>query len=405
MGHEVVLVDNNPKKVESLQAGSIPIYEPGLEAMVHRNSKEGRLSFTTSTRSGVATAEVIFLAVGTPPQEDGSANLQFMYDAVKEVAASLRGYAVIVVKSTVPVGTGDEIAGIFNKCADYEVDVVSNPEFLKEGDAISDFMKPDRVVIGTDSPSAISVMKTLYAPFTKNSERLLVMDRRSAELTKYAANAMLATRISFMNEMSRLCDALGADVEWVRKGIGSDPRIGTDFLYPGLGFGGSCFPKDLSALISMGAGVGERMELLESVVEVNTTQRDRLVDRIISHFGGELRGKKIAVWGAAFKPNTDDTRESPALALIYDLKDLGAEVVVSDPVAEPEGLEIVKNHYDSVNDADALVLATEWREYRRPDFLRIKRRMRGNVIFDGRNIFDIEDVKKAGFTYYGIGHR
>ena len=410
MGNDVVSADIDPAKIAMLGRGEIPIYEPGLDKLVGHNVKEGRLTFTTDVSGAAAGAEVIFLAVGTPPLPDGSADLSYTFKAVETVARALTGWAVIVTKSTVPVGTGDKIEEIVRRHTRHEFAVASNPEFLKEGDAVSDFMKPDRIIVGTNDARAIAILQALYAPFTRSSDRMLVMDRRSAELTKYAANSMLATRISFMNDLANLCDAVGADIELVRKGMGSDGRIGTKFLYAGVGFGGSCFPKDLRAAISTGKEAGMDLTLLEAVVAVNERQKHRLADDIRRHFRGELHGKRIALWGLAFKPGTDDIREAPALVLAEDLLAAGAEVVATDPVAIPaaqkllaDRVRFVDSNYACAEGADAVALVTEWRDYRRPNFERLAAVMRGKVVFDGRNVWEPADVRAAGLTYFGIG--
>jgi UDPglucose 6-dehydrogenase len=410
MGNDVVCCDVDADKIEGLKRGVMPIYEPGLDKLVTLNVTEGRLTFTTDVPHGVGGAEVILLAVGTPPGPDGSADLSFILKAADQVGAALTGWAVVVTKSTVPVGTGDKIEAIIKKVAKHEFAVTSNPEFLKEGDAVNDFMKPDRVVIGTDDKRAVDTLRALYAPFTRTTDRILVMDRRSAELTKYAANSMLATRISFMNDLANLCELLGADIELVRKGMGSDARIGPKFLFAGPGFGGSCFPKDLRAAISTGREVGYKLEVLDAVVAVNERQKQRLGEKIVAHFGGDLSGKRIAIWGLAFKPGTDDIREAPALVLIERLLKAGAMVSASDPVAIEavrkqlgDRIKYEESHYECAQGADALALVTEWHEFRRPSFERLKAMMRHPVIFDGRNVWSPAELRAAGFTYYGIG--
>ena len=410
MGSDVVCADIDVAKIAMLERGEIPIYEPGLEKLIAHNVREGRLSFTTDVPAAVAGSAVVFLAVGTPPLADGSADLSFTFQAAETVARSLTGFAVIVTKSTVPVGTGDKIEAIARKHARCEFAVVSNPEFLKEGDAVSDFMKPDRIIVGTGDARALDILHALYAPFTRSSDRMLVMDRRSAELTKYAANAMLATRISFMNDLANLCDAVGADIECVRKGLGSDARIGTKFLYAGVGFGGSCFPKDLRAAINTGREASVPLRVLEAVVAVNDRQKHRLAEDIRRCFHGDLAGKRIALWGLAFKPGTDDLREAPALVVAEDLLAAGAEVVVTDPVAIPAAQQLLgqrvrfmDSNYACAEGADALALITEWRDYRRPNFQRLAGLMRGKAVFDGRNIWEPADVRAAGLEYHGIG--
>ena len=410
MGNDVVCCDVDVQKIEGLKRGLMPIYEPGLDKLVMLNAAEGRLTFTTEVARGVAGAEVVLLAVGTPPGPDGSADLSFILKAAEQVGAALTGWAVVVTKSTVPVGTGDKIEAVIKKVAKHEFAVTSNPEFLKEGDAVNDFMKPDRVVVGTDDKRAVDTLRALYAPFTRTTDRMLVMDRRSAELTKYAANSMLATRISFMNDLANLCELLGADIELVRKGMGSDARIGPKFLYAGPGFGGSCFPKDLRAAISTGREVGYKLEVLDAVVAVNERQKQRLGEKVVAHFGGDLGGKRIAVWGLAFKPGTDDIREAPALVLIERLLAAGAIVSATDPVAIEavrkqlgDRIKYEESHYECAQGADALALVTEWNEFRRPSFERLKSIMRQPVLFDGRNVWNPAELRAAGFTYYGIG--
>ncbi|MGD0838654.1 MAG: UDP-glucose/GDP-mannose dehydrogenase family protein [Polyangia bacterium] len=410
MGNDVVSADIDPAKIAMLARGEVPIYEPGLDKMIAHNVKEGRLSFTTDVASAAAGAEVIFLAVGTPPLPDGSADLSYTFKAVETVARALTGFTVIVTKSTVPVGTGDKIEEILRRHTRHGYAVASNPEFLKEGDAVNDFMKPDRIIVGATDPRAIAALQALYAPFTRSSDRMLIMDRRSAELTKYAANAMLATRISFMNDLANLCDAIGADIELVRKGIGSDGRIGTKFLFAGVGFGGSCFPKDLRAAIGTGKEAGVTLEVLEAVIAVNERQKHRLSADITRFFHGDLRGKRIAVWGLAFKPGTDDIREAPALVLAEDLLAAGAEVVATDPVAIAATQKLlagrvrfIASNYACAEGADALVLVTEWHDYRRPNFVRLAAAMRGKAIFDGRNVWEPSEVESAGLVYHGVG--
>ena len=410
MGHDVVCCDVDVAKVEMLRAGRVPIHEPGLDEMVAHNAAEKRLSFTTVVAGWVAGAPVVVLAVGTPPGPDGSADLSVVLQVAETVARALTGWAVIVVKSTVPVGTGSQVEAIIKRHTQHEFAVASNPEFLKEGDALNDFMKPDRVVVGAEDKRAIETLRALYAPFTRTSDRMLVMDRRSAELTKYAANSMLATRISFMNDLANLCEILGADIELVRRGMGSDARIGPKFLYAGPGFGGSCFPKDLRAAVSTGRENGYKLEILDAVVNVNERQKRRMGEKILAHFGGDLRGKRIGVWGLAFKPGTDDIREAPALTLIDQLLEAGATVSATDQVAIPgvrkllgDKIEYESSSYACARGADALALVTEWHEYRRPNFERLKTMMRQPVLFDGRNVWSPTDLRAAGFTYYGMG--
>jgi UDPglucose 6-dehydrogenase len=410
MGNDVICCDVDKEKIDGLQRGVMPIYEPGLDKLVVNNHNEGRLSFTTDIAAGVAGAEVILLAVGTPPGPDGSANLSHIFKAAEQIGDALTGWAVIVTKSTVPVGTGDKIEAILKKRTKHEFAVASNPEFLKEGDAVNDFMKPDRVVVGAEDKRAIETLRALYSSFTRTGDRMLVMDRRSAELTKYAANSMLATRISFMNDLANLCELLGADIELVRRGMGSDARIGPKFLFAGPGFGGSCFPKDLRAAISTGREVGYRLEILDAVVAVNERQKQRLGQKILGHFGDDLTGKRIALWGLAFKPGTDDVREAPALVLAEQLLAAGATVCGTDPVAIDAVRKVLgdriayeENNYECARGADALALVTEWHEFRRPSFDRLKSLMRQTVLFDGRNVWNPGELRAAGFTYYGMG--
>jgi UDPglucose 6-dehydrogenase len=410
MGNDVVCADIDEQKIAMLRRGEIPIYEPGLDKLIGRNVEEGRLTFATDVAASAGGAEVVILAVGTPPLPDGSADLGYIFRAAETVARALTGWAAIVTKSTVPVGTGDQIEDIVRRHAHHGFAVVSNPEFLKEGDAVNDFLKPDRIIVGSIDPRAIATLQALYAPFTRSSDRMLVMDRRSAELTKYAANSMLATRISFMNDLANLCDAVGADIECVRKGLGSDARIGTKFLYAGVGFGGSCFPKDLRAAINTGKQAGVPLQVLEAVVAVNERQKHRLAEDIRRYFQGGLAGKRIAIWGLAFKPGTDDMREAPALVLVEALLAGGAEVVATDPVAIPaarkvlgERVRFVESSYACAEGADALAVVTEWREYRRPNFERLASLMHGQAVFDGRNIWAPAEVRKAGLAYFGIG--
>jgi UDPglucose 6-dehydrogenase len=410
MGNDVTCCDIDGEKIAALKRAQVPIYEPGLDKLIAHNVEESRLAFTTDISAGVVGAEVVVLAVGTPPAPDGSADLRYIFQAAETAARALSGWAVLVTKSTVPVGTGDKIEAILRQHARQEFAVASNPEFLKEGDAVNDFMKPDRVIIGTNDPRALHTLQTLYTPFTRSSDRIMVMDRRSAELAKYAANAMLATRISFMNELAGLCDAVGADIELVRKGLGADARIGSKFLYAGAGFGGSCFPKDLRAVISTAKEAGMGLQVLSAVEAVNQRQKHYLAERLLKHFHGDVSGRKIAVWGLAFKPGTDDVREAPALVLIEDLLAAGARVAASDPVAIPasrkilgERVEFQASNYQCAEGADALALVTEWHDYRRPNFERLRSLMRTPVVVDGRNVWEPADLRAAGFTYYGVG--
>ncbi|MBE7426225.1 MAG: UDP-glucose/GDP-mannose dehydrogenase family protein [Ideonella sp.] len=417
MGNHVVCLDVDAGKIALLQGGGVPIHEPGLEPLIQRNAAAGRLQFTTDTDAAVLHGTVIFIAVGTPPGEDGSADLRYVTQAARSIGQRMTDYKLIVDKSTVPVGTGDAVeatvrAALTERGVDVAFSVVSNPEFLKEGAAIEDFMKPDRVVVGSDDERAIHLMRALYAPFIRNRDRLLVMDRRSAELTKYAANAMLATRISFMNELANLAERIGADIELVRQGIGSDPRIGTQFLYPGCGYGGSCFPKDVKALMHTGQQSGLQLRVLGAVEAANERQKSVLVDKVVARFGADLTGRRFALWGLAFKPGTDDMREAPSIAVIQGLTERGASVAAYDPVAMAEArrhLADVKSlDYASSSDAalagaDALIIVTEWKEFRSPDFDALKATLRQPVIFDGRNLFDPRLVREMGLEYHGIG--
>ena len=417
VGNEVVCVDVDAGKVERLERGILPIYEPGLEELVGPNHKAGRLRFTTDAALGVAHGDVIFIAVGTPPDEDGSADLRHVLAVARTIGQHLERPAVVVNKSTVPVGTADRVrdavaAELARRGVAVEYEVVSNPEFLKEGDAVKDCMRPDRIVIGASSARAIEQLKTLYAPFNRNHERIVLMDARSAELTKYAANAMLATKISFMNEIANIAERVGADVELVRHGIGSDPRIGYSFIYPGAGYGGSCFPKDVRALESTARQHGYEPRILPAVEAVNNAQKDRLFALINRHFGGELAGRTLALWGLAFKPNTDDMREAPSRVLMEALWAAGARVRAHDPEAleetrklypEHQGLVLCEDAFDAIAGADALVIVTEWKAFWSPDFSRIQAALKHPVIFDGRNIYDPRAVEGAGIAYYGIG--
>jgi UDPglucose 6-dehydrogenase len=411
-GHHVTCVDHDAAKIALLRGGGVPIYEPGLEELVKRNAAEGRLHFTTQTAEAVAGAEVAFIAVGTPPGESGEADLSYVLAAAGAIGAALTGYCVVVNKSTVPVGSADQVRLRIASLASQPFDVVSNPEFLKEGAAIDDFMRPDRVVVGADSERARAVMAELYAPFTRAEQPVLFMDLRSAELTKYAANAMLATRISFMNEIAAVCDRLGADVDQVRRGMGSDRRIGHPFLHPGVGFGGSCFPKDVRALMTTARQIGLDFDLLRAVERVNERQKRSLVDRAMKHFGGKVAGKVFGVWGLAFKPKTDDMREAPSLTIIEALVGNGATVKAFDPVARevaarllPASVELAREPYAAAAGADALLLVTEWNEFRQPDWARLKQLMRGDLLLDGRNVWDPARARAAGFTYHGVGRR
>ncbi len=409
-GHDVTCVDIDIKRVETLRRGEVPFYEPGLHDLIKRNAALDRLKFTTSTADAVAGAEIIFIAVGTPSDTDGSADLGYVIEAARQIGAALTGFGVVVTKSTVPVGTADKVKAAVGSATKHPFAVASNPEFLKEGDAVNDFLRPPRVIVGADDPKAVEVLRELYRGVLRTSDRIQVMDIRSAEITKYAANAMLATRISFMNELSRLCEVVGADIESVRKGIGSDPRIGAKFLFAGAGFGGSCFPKDLRALLHTARDLEVRLGVVEAVERANERQKRVLGERLLEHFGGKLDGKKIGIWGLAFKPETDDIRESPALVLVEQLRAAGASVVGYDPAAMPNikaalgtAIELVKDAYTAASGVDALVLVTEWHELRDPDLLRLRAAMRTHVLVDGRNVWSSADARDAGFTYYGIG--
>ena len=410
-GNTVICVDIDEEKVRRLRDGEVPIYEPGLEELMRRNVADGRLRFTTDYNEAIPDAEVAFIAVGTPPGEDGSADLKYVLEAARTVARNMQGYVVVVDKSTVPVGTANKVKEAMKAVTDHPFDVVSNPEFLKEGAAIDDFLKPDRVVIGSENPRAAEVMDELYAPFVRTGNPIIHMDVPSAELTKYAANAMLATRISFMNEIANICSAVGANVDLVRKGIGSDGRIGSRFLFAGLGYGGSCFPKDVKAIVKTAEDNNYDFRVLKAVEEVNETQKRLLYDQVKVHFKGDLAGKKFAVWGLAFKPNTDDMREAPAVVVIDRLLKDGASVVAFDPEAMQEcrdhylgdRISYAKSSMDAVKDADGLILVTEWNKFRRPDFEKLKESMNTALIFDGRNIYSRKVLERMGFTYYAIG--
>ncbi|HEV8096144.1 MAG TPA: UDP-glucose/GDP-mannose dehydrogenase family protein [Burkholderiales bacterium] len=417
VGNDVLCFDVDGAKIDVLHRGGVPIHEPGLPDMIRRNVAAGRLRFTTDIDAAVRHGALQFIAVGTPPDEDGSADMQHVIAAARGIGARMTKYKVIVDKSTVPVGTADRVretvaAELAARGAQVPFAVVSNPEFLKEGAAVEDFMKPDRVVIGTDDEKAIALLRAVYAPFQRNHERLLVMDARSAELTKYAANAMLATRISFMNELANLADALGADIEHVRQGIGADPRIGYHFLYPGAGYGGSCFPKDVKALQFTAQQHGRPLTILAAVQEANEAQKSRLIEKVTNRLGADLAGRKIALWGLAFKPNTDDMREAPSQAIVSGLVGRGAAVVAYDPVAMGEakrvfgpmpGLSYAESPLEAVAGADALVVVTEWQEFRSPDFGELRRRLKAPLIFDGRNLYDPALARAAGLEYFGIG--
>lgn len=412
-GNDIICVDINEKKIEDLRNGIIPIYEPGLEDLVERNTKSGRLKFTTSLEEAVKASDIIFIAVGTPQDEDGSADLTHVLSVAKEIGQHMNGPKVIVDKSTVPVGTAALVTEAIKKETKHEFDVVSNPEFLKEGAAIDDFLKPDRVVVGVSTPRAEKVMRELYAPFVRTNNPIIVMDVPSAEMTKYAANAMLATRISFMNEIANLCERVNANIDDVRIGIGTDSRIGMSFLFPGIGYGGSCFPKDVQALIRTAKEHGVDLKVSRSVEDVNFAQKESMVQKLVKHFGSnDLSGRTFAVWGLAFKPRTDDVREAPALVVCRQLINMGAKVQAFDPEAietfkvgfgASDKISYSENNYDALKGADALVVCTEWNSFRQPDFAQIKSLLKQPLIFDGRNIFTLSEMKKHGFTYYSVG--
>jgi UDPglucose 6-dehydrogenase len=411
-GNTVTCVDIDKNKVEKLSNGQITIYEPGLEKLFLRNQREERLKFTTNLEEGIADAKIIFLALPTPPGEDGSADMKYILGVANDLGKILKDYKVIVDKSTVPVGTAEKVREAIAKNCKCEFDVVSNPEFLREGVAVEDFMKPDRVVIGTESEKARKIMADLYAPFVRQGNPVIFMDERSSELTKYAANSFLATKISFMNEIARLCELMGADVDMVRRGIGGDERIGKRFLFPGIGYGGSCFPKDVQALVKSASDVKYDFRILNAVMDVNEKQKVHLIPRIKKYFNNNVTGKKIALWGLAFKPNTDDIREAPALYIIEELLKAGATVTAFDPEAMKNVRDVVgdkisftENQYDALNNCDALIIATEWSEFRTPDFEKMTQRMKSKVIFDGRNVFDLSQMKDLGFYYESIGRK
>ena len=417
LGNNVVCLDVNARKVERLNAGELPIFEPGLEPMVRRNMAAGRLRFTTDVKASAMHGTVQFIAVGTPPDEDGSADLTYVLEAARDLGRHMTEYRVVVDKSTVPVGTAEKVrAAIAEELAkrreEIDFSVVSNPEFLKEGAAVEDFMRPDRIIVGADDARAVEIMRSIYAPIQRNHDRLIVMDIRSAELTKYAANAMLATRISFMNEIANLAEGLGADIEQVRLGIGSDSRIGYHFLYAGCGYGGSCFPKDIAALSRMAAEQNSTLRVLNAVREVNEAQKQRIIEKVVRAFGGDLRGKRFALWGLAFKPNTDDMREAPSVSVIAGLLEHGAAVCAYDPVAMPEarklyadnpGIAFADGPLEALEQADALIIVTEWKEFRSPDFDEIRKRLKRPIVFDGRNLYEPALVRIFGLEYHAIG--
>lgn len=417
VGNDVVCIDVDQNKIDNLKKGIIPIYEPGLETLVIENQQAGRIRFTTDIQEAVGHGVFQFIAVGTPPDEDGAADLQYVLAVAKSIAENMNEYRIVVDKSTVPVGTADKVKEVMlqvqkERSVGIDFDVVSNPEFLKEGAAITDFMKPDRIIVGTDNPRTAELLKALYAPFNRSHERVIVMDIRSAELTKYAANAMLATKISFMNELANLAELLGADIEQVRNGIGSDSRIGYSFIYPGCGYGGSCFPKDVKALERTAQQVGYNAELLSAVENVNDRQKQVIVNKVLQHYSGDVKGKVFALWGLAFKPKTDDMREAPSRIILEALINAGASVQAFDPEAMEEakriygnkpGLTLVETTDGALQGANALIVVTEWKNFWSPDFDHIKNTLKDAVIFDGRNLYQPELLKKQGITYYGIG--
>lgn len=417
VGNDVVCLDLDQEKIETLKAGKVPFYEPGLEGLVSRNYEAGRLKFESDPVAATLHGDIQFIAVGTPPAEDGSADLQYVLTAARTIAQHMDGERLVIDKSTVPVGTADLVKAAMKDVLDgrgvqHKFSVVSNPEFLREGSAVGDFVRPDRIVVGTDDDDSIETLRQLYAPFERNHAKMMVMDTRTAELTKYAANAMLATRISFMNEIALIAEAVGADIDLLRRGIGSDDRIGSNFLYAGCGYGGSCFPKDINALLRTANENAVPANLLQSVADVNDRQKQILANRVTKRFGEDLSGRTIAIWGLAFKPETDDVREAPSLVVISELLSRGAKVKAYDPVAakeamralnNPQGVEISPTAFDAITEADALVIVTEWKEFRSPDLVEMKKRLRHPVVFDGRNILDINAVKEAGLEYSGIG--
>ena len=410
MGNDVICVDKDEHKIKLLEAGEVSIFEPGLTDLVRRNHEKGRLRFSTDLVDSVKESLILFIAVGTPQDEDGSADLSHVLEVARDIGRTMNGYKIIVDKSTVPVGTADRVKEVIEKETTHPFDVVSNPEFLKEGAAVEDFMRPERVIIGTDDVRVAEIMKELYGPFTRTGNPIFIMDARSAELTKYAANAFLATKISFMNEMANLCDRLGANIEWVRKGIGSDSRIGSKFLFPGVGFGGSCFPKDLAAIAKTARESGYSLSILDTVIEANKRQKSVLVEKVLDHFDDDITGKTFAVWGLSFKPNTDDIREAPSIEIVSALLAAGARISAFDPVAMekfrtifPDQVQYVDDAYDALSGADGLLLVTEWNEFRNPDFERLKELMKTPLIFDGRNQYSRNEMKLMGISYYCIG--
>ena len=415
VGLNVVCVDTDLQKIENLKNGILPIYEPGLQNIVDRNFQSGRLSFSTSIKDVIADSDIAFIAVGTPQGEDGSADLKYVLSVASDIGKYASNYLVTVTKSTVPVGTAEKVKNAIdtqleNRNLNFSLDVASNPEFLKEGDAIDDFMKPDRIICGVESEKAKDILSKLYQPFVLNGHPLIFMDIPSAEMTKYAANAMLATKISFMNDIANLCELTGADILSVRKGIGSDSRIGNSFIYPGIGYGGSCFPKDVKALVKSGVEYGHNLRILQAVEDVNDDQKNVLVKKVIQEFGEDLTGRSFAFWGLSFKPETDDMREAPSIVIANELIQRGAKITAYDPVAIDEAKIILGNKiaysdnaYSALQDADALLLITEWREFRSPDWSKVKSELKNSILFDGRNIYDRSALKSKGFTYYGIG--
>ena len=412
MGNEVICVDNNEEKISLLKKAVIPIYEPGLEDLIKSNTLEKRLFFSTDLDSAVKTSEVCFIAVGTPMNNDGTCNLNYVFEVAKSIAKAMNGYKVIVNKSTVPVGTAEKVKEVIKNNTSYNFDVVSNPEFLKQGAAVDDFLYPDRVIIGSDSPKATEIMQEIYSSFMRTANRIIYMDVKSAEMTKYAANAFLATKISFMNEVANLCELTGADVEMVRIGISTDTRIGNKFLFPGIGFGGSCFPKDVNALIKIAEDSGSEFLILKAVDKVNRLQREKFIQKIIKYFNNELKDKTIAVWGLAFKPKTNDMREAPSITIIEELLKCGVKIQAYDPKAIEstrkifgDKIEYSKSSYDALKNADCLLLLTEWNEFRRPDLERLKDLMKTPVIFDGRNQYDKTRLENRGIKYFSIGRK
>ena len=410
MGNTIICVDKDQKKIDGLKIGKLPIYEPGLDVLIERNVKEQRLSFSIDTATAVKQSNIIFIAVGTPPGEDGSADLQHVISVAHDIGKAMNDSKIVINKSTVPVGTADHVKAEIKKYTEYRVDVVSNPEFLKEGAAIDDFMKPDRVVVGTESEEVAEVMRELYSPFVRTNNPIYIMSNKSAELTKYVANSLLATKISFMNEIANLCDVVGADVKDIRKGIGSDTRIGPHFIFPGVGFGGSCFPKDVRALRHTSDEHGYHLDILEAVTKVNGLQKKIMGRKIALEFGEDLSGKTFGIWGLSFKPNTDDMRDAPSIVIINELLERGARVKAYDPEAIEyakvmlgDTIEYCSSSYEAIDGADALVLVTEWTEFREPDFDRISSLLKNQIIFDGRNTWNPSKLVSRGFTYYGIG--